>query len=343
MAYDIEAEVQRLDALRAIACALSRLKWLAAARRFEIAMERHALALKYGYNPAQPRVPSGNPDGGQWTDDEGGNARVAGGGRSSGGSRSRYGGYFPGATHGQLVRLDQSVSRTQEALEKVRQHEPNWTPRTQSLVTPGSIEGAIRSSEARATEAEARLEQLRSGIGGNRGPRLEDPNSIGRASDTFDGQAWIAAYRSANNMPDLFGRPSWPNDRGTVAVTEVDGRLYFGVNSQGMGYSAVDRRDAEVWRDRLSSKYPDELSRENIGQKPNDSFYHAEATVLARAARDLGGSLEGRTLVIHTDREMCPTSCPAVLPKLGLEFGNSRVTYTDQNGVSRTMHDGRWE
>jgi hypothetical protein len=63
----IELEAERLRSLRALASGALRLKWLAAARRFEIAAHRHRLALKYGYNPAQPRVPRGNPDGGQWT------------------------------------------------------------------------------------------------------------------------------------------------------------------------------------------------------------------------------------------------------------------------------------
>jgi len=39
--------------LRAIEGGLLRLKWLAAATRFEIAMHRHMRALKYGYNPAR--------------------------------------------------------------------------------------------------------------------------------------------------------------------------------------------------------------------------------------------------------------------------------------------------
>jgi hypothetical protein len=68
----IELEAERLRSLRALASGALRLKWLAAARRFEIAAHRHRLALKYGYNPAQPRVPRGNPDGGQWTDAGGG-------------------------------------------------------------------------------------------------------------------------------------------------------------------------------------------------------------------------------------------------------------------------------
>jgi hypothetical protein len=76
----IDVETRRLNALRAIVSGLLRLKWLAAATRFEIAMHRHARALKYGFNPDQPRVPRGNPHGGYWTD--------AGGGGQATGTRS---------------------------------------------------------------------------------------------------------------------------------------------------------------------------------------------------------------------------------------------------------------
>jgi len=62
-----DLEIRHAVALRAIEGDLLRLRWLAAATRCELAMHRHMLALKYGYNPAQPRVPRGNPDGGQWT------------------------------------------------------------------------------------------------------------------------------------------------------------------------------------------------------------------------------------------------------------------------------------
>lgn len=41
----------------------------------------------------------------------------------------------------------------------------------------------------------------------------------------FDGGAWIDAYRSINNAPDLFGRPMWSYDKGTVAAGEIDGKL----------------------------------------------------------------------------------------------------------------------
>jgi hypothetical protein len=50
---------------------LLRLKWQAAALRFEMALGRHDRALKYGYHPDQPRVPARNPNGGQWTSEAG--------------------------------------------------------------------------------------------------------------------------------------------------------------------------------------------------------------------------------------------------------------------------------
>jgi hypothetical protein len=51
--------------LAAIESGLIRLKRLAAAARLQLAMRRHAFALKAGFDPNQPRVPAGDPDGGQ--------------------------------------------------------------------------------------------------------------------------------------------------------------------------------------------------------------------------------------------------------------------------------------
>ena len=65
------ADIERLRALRAIKAALLDLKWLRAATRFELAVCRHALALKAGYRPDQPRVPKGEDGAGQWVDEGG--------------------------------------------------------------------------------------------------------------------------------------------------------------------------------------------------------------------------------------------------------------------------------
>lgn len=49
-----DPDIRRLMALRAVEAGLLRLKWLAAATRFEIAMRRHDRALKAGYNLRPP-------------------------------------------------------------------------------------------------------------------------------------------------------------------------------------------------------------------------------------------------------------------------------------------------
>lgn len=317
---------------------LDDIRWNLGELRNRLAWARFDLLqwkARSGYDPDQPRVPAGNPDGGQWT-------RLAG--PPTGGGRTRYGGNFPGATPRQMARLDAAIGRTQRALDRIRQQDPNWKPKTSSLTAPGSIEGAIRHAEARAAEAEARSDLLRSGIGGNLGPRLEPPRpgTTVSSSPAFDGAAWINAYRAANNMPDLFGNPNWPGDKGTVAVTEVDGRLIFGTNSSAPPYEATDRQAALSMRDRLVQS-SGVMSTNNLGRFPNDSLFHAEATVLLRAAEAMGGTLEGRAIEVHVDRALC-SNCDMVLPYLGVDLDNPTVTFVhSRDGSKRTMRNGKWD
>jgi hypothetical protein len=107
----VDIETQRLNALRAIASGLLRLKWLAAATRFEIAMHRHARALKYGFNPAQPRVPRGNPHRGYWT--------VAGsGGQATGTRRIRLAGEIPTNDSPEIPKERPPTSRERSKVQK---------------------------------------------------------------------------------------------------------------------------------------------------------------------------------------------------------------------------------
>ena len=154
-AAELRDEQTRLEAIRIIRDA-----------QRELATLKHELALRRkAYNPNQPRVPRGNPDGGQWT-------RIAAAGPFLPRISIRFGRDFPGTTSGQLHRLGQAIARTERALEGIRQYEPNWRPSTQSFMLREGMEGAIRHAEARAAQSEARFEQLRSGIGGNFGPPL---------------------------------------------------------------------------------------------------------------------------------------------------------------------------
>lgn len=79
-----DVDVPGLMAIRAMESDLLRLKWHAAALRFEIALRRHDVALKGGYNPDEPRVPRGNPDGGQWTGEGGSSGGLPGGSPNGG-------------------------------------------------------------------------------------------------------------------------------------------------------------------------------------------------------------------------------------------------------------------
>jgi len=65
----VDIELARQNAVAGIESGVLRLKWLAAATRVEIALRRHDWNLKYGFDPDQPRVPRGNPNGGEWTKD----------------------------------------------------------------------------------------------------------------------------------------------------------------------------------------------------------------------------------------------------------------------------------
>jgi hypothetical protein len=151
-------------------------------------------ALAKKYRPDRPRILAGQFGGGRWTDDWGSapgmfrdlikpipaattddlaaNLSEVGGVRRGGGSA---GDAFPGASARQQSLLDQAMARSGNALAQIRRYDPDWRPRESSLTRPGSIEGAIAEAEARATESEARLDELRFGIGGNLGPPLDLP------------------------------------------------------------------------------------------------------------------------------------------------------------------------
>jgi hypothetical protein len=162
------------------------------------------------------------------------------------------------------------------------------------------------------------------------GPRNRAAEILLRAKEL------IEAYRSENGPWELFGRRL-----GTVTWTRFSGKDIFGSNSNSPTYTRVDRGAAARMRDMLIEKYPDVMKQDNIGEKPNDALFHAEATVLFRAARENGGTLTGRTLEVFADRSMCG-SCRKVLPYVGLELGDPTVTFIDQAGLKLTMRNGAW-
>ena len=146
----------------------------------------------------------------------------------------------------------------------------------------------------------------------------------------------IAVFRKDKGLLDLFG-----GRIGTVTYTELNGENIFGSNSTSPTYTRNDRDAAVSLRETLLEKYPDIMNTEDIGRRPNDGLFHAETTALLRAARLNGGTLEEKTLEVHSDRPLCP-SCLTVLPYVGLELGNPTVTFIDSIGLRQTIRNGKW-
>jgi hypothetical protein len=123
-----------------------------------------SLHLKAGFRPNQPRVPAGNPDGGQWTAEEG-RGRVLLVNRRSprGAGQVRINGRWQTATPAQEARLAVSLGDMRAALRAVRNFDPKWKPTPQAY---GTIEGYIQANEATALEARFRIFELRGTVVG---------------------------------------------------------------------------------------------------------------------------------------------------------------------------------
>lgn len=180
-AQSFDGEVE-LD-LAAERAALLRFKSELASLKAELKFRRLLHARKY--SPDQPRVPAGNPDGGQWTSSEGTDSGVGrhdprvisdatpdnewkpgaqyAANRPRGSGPIRIGGRLVEIEPGQAARLAEAEARAQGAIARVRELDPNWRPRPS---TYESVEGLIRTHEAEAQEAQARAAELaRRGIG----------------------------------------------------------------------------------------------------------------------------------------------------------------------------------
>ena len=292
------------------------------------------------YDPNQPRVPAGHPDGGQWT--KVGNASASN--REVASDAGPANEWVPGAQYatnrsgrggrppmefGQALRLAAAQARARDALALVRELDPNWRPTQSAWSTTPSVEGQICAYEAEAQQALSRLAELfRSGAWPPAPGYARDLNRVAN-------EAAIEAYRSDRGLFDLFGHRV-----GTVAVTKVDGKYYFGTNSKSTAYTPADEHAAREMRNAIARYDPKLRTAGERGHMPADAVFHAEITVLLRAARESGGTLAGRTLEVAVDARLC-NNCEEVLPKVGLELGNPTLTFTDNKGRRLTIRDGR--
>jgi hypothetical protein len=130
------------------------------------------------YNPDQPRVPAGNPDAGQWTNEDGTSgsndprvvsdatpdntwipgAQYAAGSEDDENESRADGRQFEG-TPAQLMRQEIAVREYRSVLSQVLRLDPTWKP-SPSLVDPNDIEGDIAKFEADTKEAEQHLARL---------------------------------------------------------------------------------------------------------------------------------------------------------------------------------------
>ncbi|MXN50408.1 hypothetical protein GR158_04730 [Shinella sp. AETb1-6] len=117
-----------------------------------------SLHLKAGFRADQPRIPAGNPDGGQWTAEGDGDRPILVSRRGPrGNGQVRILGRWQPITPAQEARLAVSTSQMQEAIRAVRKIDPNWKPPSQLFE---SVEGLIRANEAVMREAHFRVYEL---------------------------------------------------------------------------------------------------------------------------------------------------------------------------------------
>jgi hypothetical protein len=242
------------------------------------------------------------------------------------------------AWHGSVHRLEAAIAhlRCALAVENVRIsarrlleiYKANFDP-NQPRVAAGSPEGGQWTSEGGLAPVRlASSDRKPFGRAGRIGIVLDAARRL------------IDAFRENNQLRDFFGE-----DVGTVAVTSLDDKYVYGFNSGITEYSGQytdsDGAAADELRSRMLAKYPEEMATRNIGAMPNNALYHAEATVLLRAARENGGSLSGKNLVVVVDKPVC-LSCQTLLPLVGMELGNPTVTFVDPYGEISIMRNGSW-
>ena len=196
--------------------------------------EYHLALFGRKYSSDQPRVPAGNPDGGQWTGGGGGgrnDPRILSDatpdpikpGAQYAQSRPRAGAGFVTIngqevepTPGQAARLAVAQARAQDSIARVRALDPSWRPSPSAYST---VEGLIRSYEADAEQAQGRASDLaRVGIGPGpfagesipaRGPERNftvrernELNDIGRATGCHTCGTMEPGTTPGNFVPD---------------------------------------------------------------------------------------------------------------------------------------------
>jgi hypothetical protein len=234
--------------------------------------------------------------------------------------------------------LSDAQGDSDAALAAVRRLEPDWQP-APSAFAP-TVDGELARLDYGTAQANARLLWQQAFNLGHNGPP-ENPADPASRSGEYDPDTPLDTFRRDAGMPLLDGEPATKASDGTVARAVIDGVARFGVNSKAPNYTLWDFFGAKAMRGLLIQDFPDVMSTDNTGWKPNDSLFHAESTSLIRWARAMGGSLKGKTVLIDVDRDLCP-SCIDVIPSLAYTLGDPLVIVREPSGKVRTAKGKRW-
>lgn len=271
--------------------------------------------VKANFDPNQPRVPRGNPDGGQWTSVGGASPRI----RIAQNVPPEEERDFEDASPASEAELAALNAEGQELIRRVREIDPTWSPR-ESLFDPTHIDGQIAAARGERDEAEARLREL------------------GQLSAEDLAEAVFHRDR------DLLGDPLLSHGNNVVAVCRANGMPSIGANFGAPGPLYTPRDGAGVMglRAGLIEDDPNLGEGGNLGEMPLNALFHAETTSLLRAARANGGTLEGEDVEVYVRGEIC-NNCRAILPKVIKRLGNPTVRFKDRRGYYGTIRDGKWQ
>jgi hypothetical protein len=257
------------------------------------------------YNPDQPRVPAGSPQGGQWTGEEGSEAsgrstdgsepdsvaqpvRYAAldsgtrtdataapagvqyaGGAEDDDSESRSSGQPFEGTPAQETRDDLALAEYRSLLAQVRRLDPTWSP-SASLTDPNSIEGDIAQLRAATKEAEQHLAQLQA-LGFARDPNTGEvipPTEPKTGNPRIDSTTQVLMDTFHKVMDQIGPRPDLtPRQYGTLVHTQCANEIRA-LNLPGIETNDVERTFSVDDDDTYGAKYsirPDVILRDDDG------------------------------------------------------------------------------
>ncbi len=183
--------------------------------------------LEWRYDPDQPRVPAGSPDGGQWTSGE------ASGETSQPQEMMRRGPSLPRGTPAQQMSFIAAKARADAAVARVMERDPTWRrPESISSTIEGQIEHQ-REVARKAGEHHAWL--VRWGIGG--------PGQF--AVESFPAPVGRPLNRAERDLNDLFGYRHGCNTCGTFNPGSRTGHWY-GDHQPNTGWNHFGRSQVIV-------------------------------------------------------------------------------------------------